>query len=280
MKDFSAYKLNIKKSPKDDRDFKFRAIYKQVALPIRTKNRELMLPARDQLDQGTCAAFSGSEIQQFRDTKEMGLSEYLSPQFIYNEREDTSTEGMTNRDLMKILQNKGVCLERLYRYGTFSTPSEDAYENALNHRSNNYAAIDYIEELKQALYIKGPCVIAIPVYNFTERMWYQRAGDEFLGGHDMCVVDYDDEERIFWILNSWGRDFGSDGYIKMSYDDFSLAWEYWSNVDLPSVKTTTEAPTTTSDANPSWFEKNWHWIATIIVVLGIALTIFTCIRRS
>jgi len=269
MKDYSKYKLNIKKSPHDPRDFKFRNIYPPVSLPLKSTNRQFMLPARDQESQGTCAAFSAAEAQQCRDTSEYGLDEYLSPQFIYNHRESPQEEGMYNRDLMKILQDKGVCIERLYRYGTFTIPSQAAYENALNHRSNNYAAIDYLEELKQALYIKGPCIMAIPVYNYTERMWYQYLGDEFLGGHDMCVVDYNDETRTLLILNSWGLEFGDDGYVSMSYDDFSLAWEFWSNVDLPSHPTTTEAPTTTAAPEPKepWINKYW-WIL-VIAVLAI-----------
>jgi C1A family cysteine protease len=279
MKDYSRYILNIKKSPYDWRDFKFRAIYAPVSLPSKSNNRQFMLPARDQGNQGTCAAFSASEAQQCRDTKEFGLKEYLSPQFIYNQREDLNEEGMTNRDLMKLIQDKGVCLEHLYRYGTFTEPTQEAYENALNHRSNNYAKIDFLSELKQALYIKGPCVMAIPVYNYTERMWYQRVGDEFLGGHDVCVVDYDDDERTLLILNSWGDDFGDEGYIEMSYDDFNLAWEFWSNVDLPSSPTTTEAPTTTPAPEPEpkkkpWLRRNLWWIlvtATSITVILILL---------
>jgi len=50
MKDYSKYKLNIKKSPHDSRDFKFRAIYAPVALPTKFSHRQFMLPARDQED--------------------------------------------------------------------------------------------------------------------------------------------------------------------------------------------------------------------------------------
>ena len=270
MKDYTKYRLNIKKSPHDARDFKFRAIYAPVSLPTKFSNRPYMLPARDQEDTPECAAFAGSSAQQGRDTREYGLDEYLSPQFIYNHREDPQEEGMYNRDLMKILQSKGVCIERLYRFRSSDTPSQAAYENALNHRSDNYAAIDYIEELKQALYIKGPCIMAVPVYNYTERMWYQFPGEEFLGGHDMLVTGYYDEHRAFEILNSWGQDFGNDGYVYMSYDDFSLAWEFWSNVDLPSRPTTTEAPTTTAAPEPDkepWINRYW-WVL-VIAVLAI-----------
>jgi hypothetical protein len=186
---------------------------------------------------------------------------------------------MVNRDLMKLLQDKGACLERLYPFRSSHNPSTAARLNALNHRSNNYASIDTLEELKQALYIKGPCIVAVPVYNYGKRLWFQRAGDEFLGGHDMLAVDYDDDARVIWILNSWGDDFGDAGYIPMSYDDFACAWEWWSAVDLQSIKTTTEAPYTTNDDKTttpepeSWITKNWLWITLGLVAIGIAISI-------
>jgi C1A family cysteine protease len=235
MKDYSQYKLGVIKSPEDKRDYVFSKIYKTVELPRKTNNMDSMFPARDQGSQGSCAAMSGAAMKEWQEIKDVELKEYLSPQFIYNLRANQDSEGMINRDLMKIIQDKGVCLESSYPYGTFRKPSEEVLKQAECFRINNYARIYTLEELKQALFLKGPCVVAIPVYNYTERMWYQNPGDELLGGHDMCVVDYDDDERVLWIRNSWGTEFGLAGYIKMSYDDFNLAWEWWSSVDLPTT---------------------------------------------
>ena len=43
------------------------------------------------------------------------------------------------------------------------------------------------------------------------------------GGHAMCVVGYDDNKYggAFEILNSWGTDWGSSGYIWIRYEDFA-----------------------------------------------------------
>ncbi|MDX2361594.1 MAG: C1 family peptidase [Crocinitomicaceae bacterium] len=42
------------------------------------------------------------------------------------------------------------------------------------------------------------------------------------GGHAMCVLGYDDNRfgGTFEVQNSWGRDWGDDGYVYISYDDF------------------------------------------------------------
>jgi len=41
------------------------------------------------------------------------------------------------------------------------------------------------------------------------------------GGHAMCVVGYDDDKDAFEIQNSWGTDWGNEGYIWIRYGDFA-----------------------------------------------------------
>jgi len=234
MKDFSQYKLGVIKSPEDKRDYVFSRIYKVIDLPRKTNNMDIMFPVRDQESQGSCAAMSASAMKEWQEIKDVSIKEYLSPQFIYNLRENQDSEGMTNRDLMKILQNKGVCFESTFTYGNLKPPTEKALKEALIFKINNYARIYSLDELKQALFIKGPCVVAVPVYNYTNKLWLERPGDVFLGGHDMCAVDYDDDEQVIWIRNSWGHEYGIAGYTKMPYSEFEKAWEWWTSVDLKS----------------------------------------------
>lgn len=42
------------------------------------------------------------------------------------------------------------------------------------------------------------------------------------GGHAMTIVGYDDEKfgGCFTVVNSWGEDWGDDGFLYMKYDDF------------------------------------------------------------
>jgi len=265
MKDFSKYKFNVRRSPKDERDWKASAIYPKITLPIKTDNRELMFTARDQGDQGSCVAMAGSAMKEWQETKEWELNEYLSPQFIYNNREDLDEEGMYMRDLMDILRQKGDCLERLCLYGSFDKPSEVAYRNASYHIVKSYAAVEAIDELKTALYVNGPCVIAVPVYNFTERMWYKRPGEYLLGGHAILVVDYDDEKGGFWIRNSWGEDWGNEGYCFMKYDDFGFIWETWTTIDEKSYN-----PPVPPEPK-SWIEKYWWTIALGVIAIGTVI---------
>ncbi|MBK5202095.1 MAG: C1 family peptidase [Prolixibacteraceae bacterium] len=232
MKDFSQYKLNVTPSPKDKRDWKVSAIYPKVALPEIVDYRPVMFPIRDQGSQGSCAAMSGAAMKEWQEHIDVNMNDYMSPQFIYNNRENINEEGMYMRDLMEVLKEKGDCTESVFPYGTKGLPSIEVLMNASLYKISNYGSIDTINDLKTSLFSNGPCVIAIPVYNYTERMWFKNKGEYLLGGHALCVVGYNKEGFI--IRNSWGADWGKEGYCVMSYDDFGMQYELWTTVDSKS----------------------------------------------
>lgn len=262
------YKLNVKRSPHDIRDWKASAIYPKMILPDVVDYRDSMQPIRDQGTQGSCAAMAGAAMKEYQELVDIGLNEYMSPQFIYNNREDLNEDGMYMRDLMEILKEKGDCTEKHFPYGRQGKPEIEDYMEASKYKTSNYASVDTIDDLKIALYSNGPCIIAVPVYNYTERMWYQNNGDRFLGGHALAVVGYN--EQGFIIRNSWSKSWGDDGYCIMSYEDFGLQWELWACVDADSYAPDPDPEPEPLPDKKSWLSRYW-WI----ILLGIGLiTIF------
>lgn len=264
-KDFAQYKLNAIKSPVDNRDWKYFDFIKAYNFPEALDYRNLMFNVRDQGSQGSCVAMSGAAMKDYQEIIDSGLAEYMSPQFIYNNREDINEEGMYMRDLMKILSNLGDCRESLWPYGKLAKPDETAYKDAIQFKIKGYAQVNSIEDLKQALYENGPCVFAVPVYNYGNRMWKQRSGDYFLGGHAMTFVGYNSEGFI--VRNSWGSDWNDDGFTIFPYEDWELQWEVWSTVDADSNDPTPPPPI------PNWFEKYWYVVGGIILIAGIIFLI-------
>jgi C1A family cysteine protease len=234
--------LNMKKSPLDDRDFKAETIYPdQVELPKKLDLRPYLYPVVNQGVQGTCSAQVAAcmkEYQEYKLQKLTGIEGDMSPQFVYNLREEPDYEGMTPRETMKILQQYGICREAIYPYNTIEYPmyiSQDAYADALTFRIQNYAQINTIDALKKALVKDGVCYICFPVYNSGMQMWKAAQGDIDMGGHAMAVVGYDDDKEHFIIRNSWGEDWGDNGYTYYPYEDFGAHWEIWGSVDKESA---------------------------------------------
>ena len=228
------YKLNIIRTEYDDRDFHAEH-YLTVSgpLPETLDYRLDLLPVRDQGKEGACAAFSAACMKEWEERKDVGFKDYMSPQYIYNSRSDLATEGMNTRDLMKILFTKGCCPESMYPYGSKTKISQQISTVAANYKIKSYAQVRTSADLKRALYENGPCLIAIPVYNFTTQPWKRNIGESIQGGHAMTIVGY--TKKGFIIRNSWGLKWGERGYTYFPFDHWGMQWEVWSTIDAKST---------------------------------------------
>jgi hypothetical protein len=100
-----------------------------------------------------------------------------------------------------------------------------------------------IQSVKKSIAEKKPVVFGMicpqsfaaakMVWNPTEQP------NKTLGGHALCVVGYDDamEGGAFEVQNSWGRDWGNQGYTWIRYTDFAKFTMYaYEFIDLPEPK--------------------------------------------
>ena len=228
------YKLNLEKSPIDERDWIAENFYSASYTAPETFTLVPDLPpVRDQGPYGTCAAQVASCMKEWQEKQDVDYSDYMSPQFIYNNRSNPAEEGMYPRDVMSILKNKGICSEASYPYKSMDVITDSIYEEASKYVISSYAAVTTIEGLKQALVASGPCFIGFPVYNTGVRFWHADAGDVYLGGHAVTVVGYTDTGFI--LRNSWGADWGDDGYTIFPYADWGSQWEVWTTIDADTI---------------------------------------------
>lgn len=95
---------------------------------------------------------------------------------------------------------------------------------------------DVIEVVKQNLYNNTPVITGFKfvesMFSYTSEntlgvksdgLWDPSTYENVSGGHALCVVGYDDYKfgGSFRIVNSWGIDYGDNGYIWVKYDDFT-----------------------------------------------------------
>ncbi|HEY8279590.1 MAG TPA: C1 family peptidase [Bdellovibrionota bacterium] len=80
-----------------------------------------------------------------------------------------------------------------------------------------------IEAVKSALR-RGPLVTTLDVYAdfivYSSGV-YKHSTGEYLGGHAISIVGFDDARRAWIIRNSWGPEWGDHGFAYVSYDDES-----------------------------------------------------------
>lgn len=110
-------------------------------------------------------------------------------------------------------------------------------------RDNNESKINAV---KQELGSSGGGVVVVGMLlsndiKQTERKWEPETEFGDLA-HAMCVIGYDDVKREFEIMNSWGADFGDNGYFFIDYDDFANrlneAYRISINQNFPNIQPT------------------------------------------
>lgn len=173
----------------------------------------------------------------------------LSRLFVYyNERviEGTTKEdaGALISDGVKSLRNLGVCTEDVWPYSIqkFAVkPSPAAYQNALTRKIKAYARVSRdngITGVKQVLSSGYPIVFGFTVFEEFEGDSVAQTGvlnmpqenEQDLGGHAVLMVGYDDSTQRVLVRNSWGNDWGMNGYFTMPYDyitDRNLSSDFW-----------------------------------------------------
>ena len=276
MKNYSHYNLNTRKSLFDPKVYKARHYMATIALPEVFDYKDIFdkyFPVFDQGSEGSCVACAGTAMRQEQEYKDVNLLAKLSEQFIYNNRTDLTQEGMDMQNLMDILRKVGICLSALCIYGSTPPPAPSAYKDALSRLTVGYAKVETLDELKQALFQNGPCVMAVPVYNYSTRMWYQNSGDTYLGGHGLAIIGW--TKVGFIIRNSWGPDWGDKGYCVLPYEDFPLIWEVWTTIDSVTPKPEpTPTPTPIPVPNKSKLVKIILWIVGAVVALVSSIFTF------
>lgn len=87
----------------------------------------------------------------------------------------------------------------------------------------DYAYCNSLEAIKHCLIQHGPIMVGALVRGSYRPDFWNGKGDE--GGHCFCVVGYDEHHLI--IQNSWGTNYGQEGYYKMRNEDVDKILEAW-----------------------------------------------------
>ena len=204
-------------------------------------------PIYDQGELGSCTGNAIAGAVQFDLTKQHMQDFIPSRLFIYyNERvmEGTvnSDSGASIRDGIKSVANQGVCPETDWSYDISKfedEPSPQCYTDASETKATSYSTVaQTLSQMKGCLASGYPFVIGFTVYQSFETDEVAKTGivpmpspdDGVLGGHAVLVVGYDDSQNRFICRNSWGTEWGMDGYFAMPYAyllDENLSDDFW-----------------------------------------------------
>jgi len=260
---------NLRKDTEDLRDFQFKTLIKDKittkkfleSLPSQIDHSGFMSSVKDQKNLGSCAGFSAAAMKEGQENKEHRLeveagkkdhrdNKYydLSESWIYwmAKRVDAwpNEEGTSIRAVMQVLHKIGVPCEKAWPYDdvVYGEPKKWAKLVARWSLIDSYYRLNNLNEIKGAL-VNGPVLIGVGVFEemlsvgadgvvpYPSDPWYS------YGGHALCCVGYSDKTKRIKIKNSWGKNWGVNGYGFLSYDYVeSYLWDSWACKDLTVTK--------------------------------------------
>lgn len=234
------------------------------SLPASVDLRQWCSPIENQESIGSCTAHAGVGIYEYFERRAFGKHIDASRLFLYKVTRTmshfTGDTGAFLRTTMGAMVLFGVPPEEFWPYNIEDfekEPPSFSYAFAQSYQALNYYRLDPPNTLKEELLtrIKSnlaaglPSMFGFTVYNSisqasqTGQIPYPTPGEHIEGGHAVDAVGYDDKMKIkntnaggaettgaFLIRNSWGTEWGSEGYGWLPYEFVlnGLAEDWWS----------------------------------------------------
>lgn len=168
-----------------------------------------------------------------------------SASYIYNQikKDNDCEKGAYLTDALHFLKNYGSPFSSVFRNSKFDCteiPTTKVAKVALNNRIKNFypifkaKALDSIKIEETRLWIskEKPVIIAINLTKDFEAIalgqknWTPDFNQKTEKYHAMVAVGYDDIERKFELINSYGPNWGNQGFIKIDYEDYGKLVKY------------------------------------------------------
>ena len=200
----------------------------------------------NQGQQGSCVAWSSAyaarSILESARTGQPGESVKFSPSFLYNQIGLDGCQGSYIERAMEYMTKQGSVPYSAFPYtdkDCSNQPDQQLVRQASEYKMRGFNRLtvgdrtDVIDlnAIKQNLSQGAPVAIGMMVgQSFMQDMmgrdsWEPGPDDASMqgfGGHAMCVVGYDDKKNggSFLIMNSWGPEWGNNGFAWVRYPVF------------------------------------------------------------
>ncbi len=218
-----------------------------AALPTkvdwRRKGGNFVTPVKDQMFCGSCVAFGTIAVLEsmVRITAQApGLAVDLSEAHLYfcygpdHGALPCPDGGWWPDDSFECLKS-GVVDEIGFPYTDDDQPCRLG-PDATNRRTtiSNFVVLDRVSDMKRHLATVGPlaaCFITyedfVMFYKGGVYRYHEETSGEYVGGHCVQIIGYDDDRRCWIAKNSWGSGWGSNGFFEIGYGEVGIDASMW-----------------------------------------------------
>lgn len=246
-------KYHWKRDKVDSRDYRY---------PLSNKNtqnivdlRPLCTPIEDQGALGSCTGQAIAGAIELLNNKAKQYQDISRLFIYYYERLLMGTvnidSGAYIRDGIKVCYRNGASLESLWPYDIKKfkiRPNQRAITDALQRKVTRYERIANHEGCLDALNNGYPVIIGFDVYSSFESLQVIQTGvmtypnvrrERLLGGHAVLLVGYNLSRQVYIVRNSWGRNWGDQGYFYMPFNvlqDNTMSGDFWTIKSINNPK--------------------------------------------
>lgn len=223
-------------------------------IPIKISMKKYAPVPGDQGALGTCVGWAAGyhaltmlrAISTNQTDRSVITKKANSAAFVYNQikiSEADCQRGAYMEDALALLKDKGDCLEESFNYtkaDCLSKPIPKLIAEAAMYRIQDFAAVfetdengkEKVNKICKVLAQKIPIVVGVGVTKSFLSIapgatrWNAGAEEQVESYHAMVVTGYDNVEKRFELLNSFGPGWGNGGFISISYSDFERLCRY------------------------------------------------------
>lgn len=189
-----------------------------------------VLRIKDQFELGSCTGQSATYAFQIVDSingevpvEYSALDVYRGARWYINRINEDY--GAYLRDALNYSSNFGICLERDWPYQTRKFRDEPGIE--ILQKRDKVKLVNYEMISSDVNHVRWElCSDHIVVAGFRITEQWQEPGvkvigppkGRVIGGHAVTLVGYDHKTKYFRVLNSWGKNWGENGFFWLHYD--------------------------------------------------------------
>jgi C1A family cysteine protease len=188
----------------------------------------------DQGQQGSCVAWATAyDYKTFQEKLEnrwniTTTDHQFSPAYVYNQINGGQDGGAYIDAALNLIKNQGVASLAVFPYhdNNYTTqPNSNQRQAAAPYKALSWGALAKgdVNGIKNHLAAGDGVVVGIPVYPDFDQISpsnpvYDNTNGVLRGWHAISLVGYDNSKNAFKFINSWGTNWGLNGYGYISYN--------------------------------------------------------------
>jgi len=206
-------------------------------LPAKVDLRQYMTAVENQGAASSCTANAVAGAYEYLAKRHTGNDYDVSRLFIYynaralKDEENIQDSGSYISLAIEGLKQYGACSEATWDYileNVNEAPEEQAYEEAANFVVEDMEVVPvHLNAWKACLADGYPIIFGMLLFGSFDKQRKKgvvpmptpketQRGQH--GAHAMLCVGYSDKDRVFIVRNSWGEEWGDNGYCYIPYD--------------------------------------------------------------